>query len=85
MDYPYQIPRYVHRAGAAQLVSTEAACEAALADGWEIHPSRLAPVDVEVVAPVAIADPAIDVVALTAPDTDAAVVIVPATTRKRRR
>lgn len=54
MDYPYQIPRYVHRDGAAQLVSTEAACDAALADGWEIHPSLVVPivVDVDEVAPI---------------------------------
>jgi len=46
--YPYQLPRHLHKAGASQIVHTPAACEAALADGWEIHPSTPAELAVDV-------------------------------------
>lgn len=38
--YPYALPRFVHKDGAEQRVDTPAACEAALNDGWVIHPGE---------------------------------------------
>lgn len=39
-DYPHELPRWVHKAGAdPKMVHTPAQCDEALADGWEIHPT----------------------------------------------
>lgn len=38
-DYAYPLPRYVHKGGEAKRVDTPDECDAALSDGWEIHPS----------------------------------------------
>lgn len=38
-DYAHPLPRWVHKGGDQRFVTTPEQCEAALADGWEIHPS----------------------------------------------
>ena len=48
-DYPHALPRHLHKDGASQIVHTPAQCDEALEDGWEIHPSTVAPIaDVDV-------------------------------------
>lgn len=37
--YEYELPRYLHKGGESKRVDTPDECEAALSDGWEIHPS----------------------------------------------
>lgn len=37
-DYQYALPRHVHKGEASKVVGTPEACEAALDDGWVIHP-----------------------------------------------
>ncbi len=42
MNYPHQIPRFLHKAGNTLWVSTVDACVDALKDGWVIDPNVLA-------------------------------------------
>lgn len=39
MDYPHQLPRFLHKAGGSLYVSTVDACVEALKDGWAIDPN----------------------------------------------